>query len=483
MSARGGTRGVEEGQRVQPSSSRVASGERQRPREGKRVVICGGGVAAVEALLALRVHVKIGLQVHLVAPNDALVYQPLAVAAPFDLAETTMMSLAHVARDQHARLHVDSLLAVDAKNRCVRLTSEAELPYDALLVAVGAHRRDWLDGALHFGGASAVDEFRSLLADLAQAGGGQVSFVVPRGTHWSLPVYELALLTASHAADQGLGVELTLVTPERAPLTEFGPAAGRALRDLLSDRGIALKTGSAAKELRAQTLHLDSGASVEADHVVTLPRLVGPRLDGLPHDPEGFIPVDEHSRVAGVADVYAAGDATSFPIKQGGIATQQADAAAGAIAAKMGAPGTPSPLRAVLRGMLLTGIAPVYMRASLGASQQDSATAMSPLWSPPAKIAARYLAPYLAGRSKLAQAGPLQDRPASGRDPALLDEAHAEARKLALVFAERDAKDGHLQSALEWLEVIERLDGMLPPGYLHKRTDWLARAERARVAR
>jgi sulfide:quinone oxidoreductase len=481
MTARGGTSGIEEGQRARPAPSPSTSREGQRLRERKRVVICGGGIAAVEALLALRAHIKVGLQVHLVAPNDELVYQPLAVAAPFDLAETTMLSLSHVARDQDARLHVDALLAVDPKRRCVRLTSEAELAYDALLIAVGARRCAWLDGALHFGGASAVKGFRSLLAELERVGGGQVSFVVPGEIRWSLPIYELALLTASHSAEQGLGVELTVVTSECAPLTEFGPAAGRALRDLLSDRGIALKTGSAAKEFRALKLHLESGATIEADHVVTLPRLLGPRLDGIPHDREGFIPVDEHSRVTGLKDVYAAGDATSFPIKQGGIATQQADAAAGAIAVQMGAPGAPSPIRAVLRGMLLTGIAPVYMRASLETTKHDSATAMSPLWSPPTKIAARYLAPYLAGRNSFAQARPLQDRPASARDPALLEESHGEARKLALVFAERDAKDGHFQSALEWLEVIERLDGTLPPGYLHKRTDWRAHAESARV--
>lgn len=75
--------------------------------------------------------------------------------------------------------------------------------------------------------------------------------------------------------------------------------------------------------------------------------------------------MDEPCQVAGLKGVYAAGDGTAFRVKQGGIATQQADAAAEVIAARMGAAVTPSPVRLMLRGMLLTGIAPAYLRAQI----------------------------------------------------------------------------------------------------------------------
>ena len=48
-------------------------------------------------------------------------------------------------------------------------------------------------------------------------------------------------------------------------------------------------------------------------------------------------------------DIFAAGDATDQPVKQGGLATQQADAAAELIAAEAGARVTPQPFRRVLR--------------------------------------------------------------------------------------------------------------------------------------
>ncbi len=443
----------------------------------RRVVICGGGVAAVEALLALRALVEVGVEVHLVAPNRQFVYQPLAVAAPFDLAEVHLSDLAGIAADQCAELHVDSLACVDAEDRRIGLASGSSLPYDALVVAVGARRHDWLAGALHFGGASDVAAFRALLERLRSGADQRLSFVNPARISWTLPLFELALLSASHLADRGvIGVELTVVTPEAEPLAVFGPAAGRLLRSLLADRGIALKAGAYAEKIQSGKLHLHTGATLEVDQVVTLAHLEGPALPGLPCDAAGFIAVDEHSRVAGLEDVYAAGDATTFPVKQGGIATQQADAAAEAIAARVGAAVTPSPIRPTLRGMLLTGIAPTYLRTQIAGTGDSFETAAKPLWWPPSKIAGRYLAPYLAGHSPLTRGQTLQDRPSSTQDRGTLRESHDEARELALTFAEHDAAVRHFKSALQWLEVLEQIDGVLPSGYVQKRADWQARA-------
>ena len=134
-----------------------------------------------------------------------------------------------------------------------------------------------------------------------------------------------------------------------------------------------------------------------ADRVVTIPLLRGPSIAGIPRDAGGFVPVDAHGAVRGVSDVYAAGDATDYPIKQGGLATQQADAIAEAIAARAGAPLTPAPFRPVLRGMLLTSEQPHYLEADV-AGRTAPRTADVPLWWPPMKVAGRHLAPFLAER-------------------------------------------------------------------------------------
>jgi CBS domain-containing protein len=168
------------------------------------------------------------------------------------------------------------------------------------------------------------------------------------------------------------------------------------VRQLLEERGIALHTGSCPVELVDGELRLVPEGTITADRVVALPRLRGPRIDGLPQTVEGFLPVDAHGQVHGLADVFAAGDITNFPVKQGGIAAQQADAAAEMIAANAGADLTPQPFRPVLRGLLLTGRQPRYLRHEItGGGGDVSEASPEPLWWPPAKIVGRYLAPFL----------------------------------------------------------------------------------------
>ncbi len=137
-------------------------------------------------------------------------------------------------------------------------------------------------------------------------------------------------------------------------------------------------------------------ATLVVERVVALPELFGPLVRGLPAGEHGFIPIDAHCQVVGVAGVYAAGDATDFAVKQGGLAAQQADTVAAAVAALAGVADTPAPERPEIHGLLLTGARPLWLAARLaGGRGLHSEVTVEPTWSPPGKIAARYLAPYL----------------------------------------------------------------------------------------
>jgi len=250
---------------------------------------------------------------------------------------------------------------------------------------------------LTFRGSADSERVRELLAEIVAGQVGRIAFVVPWGAVWSLPIYELALMTAVYLAERELErVDITLVTPEEEPLQLFGRAGSEAVRDLFEERGVAVQTGACPVEFVDGELHLVPEGRIAADRVVALPRLRGPRIDGLPQTVEGFLPVDAHCQVHGLADVFAAGDITSFPVKQGGIAAQQADAAAEMIAEVAGAGITPEPFRPVLRGLLLTGRQPRYLRHEISGGAGDaSLVSAEPLWWPPAKIVGRYLAPFL----------------------------------------------------------------------------------------
>jgi sulfide:quinone oxidoreductase len=161
-----------------------------------------------------------------------------------------------------------------------------------------------------------------------------------------------------------------------------------------------------------------------------------------------------------------------LPIKQGGLAAQQAEAAASDIAAAAGLLVEPRPFRPVVRGALLTGEEPVFLRADV-AGGGEGQMARSPMWWPPLKVAAPRLGPYLAQRwgGTLEGMNLLEDLDRSAASPRAEDE-HREALRVALSFADLDARHEEYDDALRWLDVAEQLNVTLPHEYEERRRRW-----------
>jgi sulfide:quinone oxidoreductase len=314
---------------------------------------------------------------------------------PFDESEPVRFELRELAAAVGASVTRGALTGIDTWRRLAHTSSNRDVEYDVLLVACGALATPAVTGAITFRGPSDAGLVRRVFAEVAEEGVRSVAFVVPGGPAWPLPAYDLALLAGSSVASGA--AELWLVTPEMEPLQLFGEPAVHAVRDLLAARGVQVRTGAYAGRFADGRLELVPDGHLEVDRVVALPRLAGAPLDGIPQTIDGFIPVDEHGRIHGVTDVYAAGDITSFPVKHGGLATQQALAAAEAIAANAGAEMEPRPFRPVVHGLLLTGSEPRFLRRELHATGgTEPVAAGDALWWPPAKIAGRHLGPFLA---------------------------------------------------------------------------------------
>jgi sulfide:quinone oxidoreductase len=380
----------------------MANTSRSRSYGGLRVLIAGGGVAGLETLLALRALAGDRVDLELLAPEPELWYRPLAVAEAFHAGRARHFELAGIAENAAACFTLGQLASVDPAVHVARTSHGTEIEYDALVIACGAVPRPMLAGALTFRGPADSDAFGRLLNEAESGSVRSIAFTLPPAGVWPLPLYELALLTAIRLEQCGRDVELALVTPEPAPLSLFGGAASEAVQALLNEHGISLHTSCYPARYEAGRLELVPEATLDADRVVALPRLEGLRILGIPQDADGFISTDLSGRVHGLADVYAAGDITQFPVKQGGIAAQQADAVAEMIAAKAGAAVEPHRFQPVLRGLLLTGGAPRYLRNQLYGGRGDTSTvAGEALWWPPAKIVGRHLAPFLAGYGDL----------------------------------------------------------------------------------
>jgi sulfide:quinone oxidoreductase len=359
-----------------------------------RILVVGGGITGIELLVALRKLARERVEIELLCASDHLTYRPLLVAEPFGVGSVHRFPLAQIAADQKATLRSGLLAAVDAEAHEAVTADGERLGYDAIAVAIGARPVEAVEGGITFANPADVEPMRALVEKAAGGELASIAFAVPKeACFWPLPAYELALMTAAQAPD----AHVVLVTAERTPLELFGNAVSEAIAERLARAGIEVRADAAPQSFAGGALTLASGDQLAADAAVALPALEVSPIEGLPHDAAGFIPVDDHGEVDGLTDVYAAGDVTAYPVKQGGVSVRQAQAVAECLAARAGAPISPEPFEPLLRGMLLTGAEPTYLESRPGESRLTD----SPPWWPPTKIADSYLVPYLVARFQL----------------------------------------------------------------------------------
>ncbi len=360
------------------------------------VVLAGGGPAAVEALLALQAGAGDRVALTLISPEPELVVRAYEVLSPFREGRERRYPLARIAADAGARLRRDALASVDTEERVITLRSGSSEPYDELVIAVGARMVGTVAGAIQFQGARDANRLKELLSESRAGHHRSVAFIVPGGHTYQLPLYELALHTSAWLREREVfGVPLLVVSPEPVPLSSFGERASDEVASLLDAHGVQFVSAHAVRH-EPGALLLAGGRTIDVDLAVALPRLAGPGLHGLPHDDDGFLPVDERGGVDGVRHVFAAGDATDFPIKQGGLAMQQADGIAELIVAELTGTPVPEPAARVLQAVLYGGRETRYLRARLGDELDASSEASSsPLWPESSKLVGRYLPKYL----------------------------------------------------------------------------------------
>jgi sulfide:quinone oxidoreductase len=373
----------------------VAGRDRTDPLQ---VLIAGGGVAGLEAAFALREFAGDRVAITILVPTDEFVYRPMSVVEPFSAGCAQHYPLAKLAAAAGATLVQDALVQVDATSQQVRTASGAELSYDALMICLGATLHKRYDHATNVDDAYMDKLLHGLVQDIEGGYTHSLAFIVPTPMPWPLPAYELALMASERAWDMQTELSVTVLTPEKTPLGIFGTDVSLALSRLLAERKIEVVTSAYCEVPAAKTIQIHpSGRSLTADRIIALPELRGPAISGLPSDNDGFIPIDAYASIPGVEHVWAAGDATDYPVKHGGVSAQMADTAARCIASLAGASVEPRKFDPVLEGVLLTGGRPRYLRGqATGAEGAPSELLTVEHDDHPPKIAARYLIPQLA---------------------------------------------------------------------------------------
>lgn len=354
-----------------------------------RVAVVGGGIAGVTAMMALAEFDDGRLAVELVDPGSDFVMSAQLIGAPWGGAPVRV-ALPALAAEFGAAHRRERVVAVRVRHGVLVTAEGGEHAYHAILVAAGARLEAPYPGVPTVG----VDRLPDVLS---RADRGDLAVLVPPGTGWTLPAYQLALLAAGSGP-----AAVRVVTGEHRPLALFGPAAGGPAADFLTWHGVQVDRG------RWLPVGGD-GAAQLADHVIALPVARPPGIAGLPADARGFVPVDATQRVRGQLALFAAGDAADGTVKQGGLAAHQAETAARAIArlAGLAPPFWTEP--ATVRGKLTAGEDVLYLRRDLADAQRDTAgdspywradadpgtASFVPLWKPEAALVAWRLSRWL----------------------------------------------------------------------------------------
>jgi sulfide:quinone oxidoreductase len=387
-----------------------------------RVLVAGGGIAALEVLAGLRTLAGERVQATLLAPDRAFSYSPLSTAVPFTFRTERTRPLDGLAGGLGANFVPDGLAQVDEARGRVLTQKGDFLPYEVLVLAVGARVEHGGPATFWQRGPAGQAQLARLLHELEAGTTRSVAFVVPHRAGWPVDAYELALVASVAARRGAAGTKVSVLTAETAPLEAFGAAAAEAVRTELARAEVELVTGvevsvpeardEAGRDAFSSTvarlagrarrpeshtqlvLRLRPGSSVAVDRALFLPAVHGPAIAGTAHDPSGFIPVDEHARASGQNDVYAAGDATALALKHSTSASAQGTAAAEAIAAAAGADVDPQPWRPMLYGIL--ALPPHFPGPPGSPWLRNGEPVTHCLWWPPGHVAGRHLAPYLA---------------------------------------------------------------------------------------
>lgn len=374
-----------------------------------RVLIVGGGVAALEATIALRDVAGDRVDVEIYSPRQDFIYRPFAVTEPYGVSHAMRYDLRQLAERCEASFHLGSIGSVDDEAQRARTHDGEEIAYDHLIVACGTRLLAGVSGAVNFWGVPDDPRVHDVVRDLRERKLKRAVFTMPAGGTWALPLYELALLAESELSKAGVvDASLVVVTPEDAPLTLFGRHASERVSKLFGERNIEVIAGATPIKFDGGLLMVSPGSAVEADVVLSLPRIEGRQIGGVPHDLDGFVPVDDHGRIRGMRHAFAAGDVTSFPVKQGGLATQQADVVAKAIAADIGCEVDGESFDPILRGVLWTGAEPLYLSGHLAGGHGETSTATDEApWGEgeQGKLVGRYLTPFFAELSVRSGAG------------------------------------------------------------------------------
>lgn len=287
------------------------------------VLVLGGGIGGMVAANEIRRQLPSAHRVVLVEKNAQHAFAPSFLWLMTGDREPNQVRrpLAGLLR-RGVELVQAEVVGIDPVLRKVR-TSAAEIPYDHVVVALGA---DLAPGAIP-GLAEASQTFFTFdgatqLRDILKSFSGRRIALVVSAMPYKCPgaPHEGAMLIADYFRRRGLSseVKIDLYTPESQPMPVAGPQLGEAVRGMLHAKGIDFHPLHKLTSLdpSAREMSFDNGVRVGYDLLVAVPPHRAPRAvveAGLTNQ-AGWVPVNPQTLQTSQDGVYAIGDVAAIPI-------------------------------------------------------------------------------------------------------------------------------------------------------------------------
>jgi sulfide:quinone oxidoreductase len=313
-----------------------------------RIAVLGGGFGGLEAAFYLRMRLHDKAHITLVSDQDHFLFKPNTIYIPFGLdPDKLKIPLGRPTHKKNIELIRGQAREVDPLARTVS-GDGIDLSYDFLVVATGAGMRPTeIPGLAERAETiwTPTDMLRlrqayaSLLSEARDGQRQQVLFLIPPNNKCAGPLYEMVFmldtwLRRQHVRDK---VDIAWSTYEAGYIQAFGPRLNEVVTDEFEHRGISGYKNYVVATVEEREVTFRNGESLPYDLLISFPPYVASTpFAGLPSDDRGFIATELGTRqVAGHPEIYAAGDAGDFPVKQAFLAFLQADAVAEHLASQV----------------------------------------------------------------------------------------------------------------------------------------------------
>jgi NADH:ubiquinone reductase (H+-translocating) len=299
------------------------------------VVVVGGGfggLTLVRELAAARRRGRIAARITLIDRRNHHTFQPLLyqVATAGLQPQDVGISFRAILRRLGVEVRLGQVTGIDAARHVVSLSDGTELPYDRLVLAVGAITEDFgvAGVAEHaFSLKSLADattmrnevlrRFEEASADPPRAQDGSLTFVVsgggPTGVELAGALAELVdlVMRRDHPSLDVGRVRIVLAEPRDRLLGGLSASSSAAALRWLRRRGVDVRLGVGISRVAADHVELTDGQVVRTRLVVWAGGVAASPLAatlGVPLGPGRRLPVDGELRVCGLDDVFAIGD-------------------------------------------------------------------------------------------------------------------------------------------------------------------------------